>query len=53
VFLLDHGQVMAEHRAATAADRPDYLEIARRGCAVLDHLIIPSNLSNAGARHSA
>lgn len=35
VFLLDHGQVMAEHRAATAADRPDYLEIARCGCAAL------------------
>ena len=30
VFLLDQGHVLAEFRAATAADRPDYADIARQ-----------------------
>jgi hypothetical protein len=33
VFLLDQGRVLAEYRATTAADRPDYVQIARQGCA--------------------
>jgi len=36
VFLLDHGRIMAEHRAVSAADRPDYVDIARRGCVAAD-----------------
>jgi hypothetical protein len=42
VFLLDHGRVVAEHRAATAADRPDYVNIARRGCAAAGVLRYPT-----------
>ncbi|MHB8973366.1 MAG: SelL-related redox protein [Pirellulaceae bacterium] len=30
VFLLDQGQILAEFRATTAADRPDYVRIARQ-----------------------
>ncbi len=47
VFLLEKGRVVAEHRAATAADRPDYVQIARRGCAAAAQLARPAPASAA------
>jgi len=53
VFLLNHGRIMAEHRSASAADRPDYVDIAQRSCAAAERSCTPSDASTSSARHSA
>jgi hypothetical protein len=53
VFLLYQGQIHAEHRAVTVADRPDYLHIARSGCAAAGYRCGPSDGRFPAARKPA
>jgi hypothetical protein len=53
VILLDHGRITAEYRATTAADRPDYVDIARRGCAAASGFHTRPELPASSVRHSA
>ncbi len=53
VFLLYQGRVLAARRATTAADRPDYVQIARQGCAETARLRAMSNAAAQAAPQSA
>jgi hypothetical protein len=48
VFLLDRGEVLAEFRAATAADRPDYVAIARQARPATSNAHQRARLANSG-----
>lgn len=53
VFLLYRGRLLTVHRAACAAERPDYVAIARRGCAAAGYCPPRSAATARGTRHSA
>lgn len=53
VFLLYQGRALVEHRATTAADRPDYVPIARSGCAEAARLRALSDVPAPAVRQPA